>query len=74
MRNFALSTIKETGNAHAFLRMGFIIESEEISEIFESAQGEQVTLVSLRKKSITLIFVRFGRETAPVLIFLPPFL
>lgn len=45
-----LSTIKETGNANAFLHMGFTIESEEISTTFESAQSEQVTLVSLRKK------------------------
>ena len=46
-----LSTIKETGNTNVFLHMGFTIVSEAISEIFESVQGEQVTLVNMSKKA-----------------------
>jgi N-acetylglutamate synthase-like GNAT family acetyltransferase len=45
-----LSTIKETGNTNAFLHMGFTVASEVISEIFEGAQGGQVTLVNMSKK------------------------
>ncbi|MCW8934569.1 MAG: GNAT family N-acetyltransferase [Gammaproteobacteria bacterium] len=44
-----LSTIKETGNTHAFLHMGFTIDSEEISEKFEGINGEQVTIVKMTK-------------------------
>ena len=44
-----LSTIKETGNANIFLHMGFTVVSEEISEIFESVQGETVTLIKMTK-------------------------
>jgi len=44
-----LSTIKETGNTNVFLHMGFTVVSEEISETFESIQGEQVTIVNMRK-------------------------
>ncbi len=47
----ALSTIKETGNTTAFLHMGFSVVSEAISEIFETVQGKQVTLVNMRKKA-----------------------
>ena len=46
-----LSTIKETGNTHAFLHMGFTVVSETISEMFENIQGEQVTLVNMSKKA-----------------------
>ena len=46
-----LSTIKETGNTNAFLHMGFTVASEAISEMFESVQGGQVTLVNMRKKA-----------------------
>ena len=46
-----LSTIKETGNTTAFLHMGFSVVSEAISEMFESVQGKQVTLVNMRKKA-----------------------
>jgi N-acetylglutamate synthase-like GNAT family acetyltransferase len=44
-----LSTIKETGNTDVFLHMGFTIASEAKSEMFESIQGEQVTLVNMNK-------------------------
>ena len=46
-----LSTIKETGNSNVFLHMGFTITSEATSEIFESIQGEQVTLINMSKKA-----------------------
>ena len=46
-----LSTIKETENTTAFLHMGFSVVSEAISEMFESVQGKQVTLVKMRKKA-----------------------
>jgi len=46
-----LSTIKETGNTNAFLHMGFTVLSETISEMFESVQGGQVTLVNMTKKA-----------------------
>ena len=60
----ALSTIKEAGNTNTFLHMGFTVASEEISEIFESVQGEQVTLVNMIKrynKSLN----RIGAKDAP---------
>lgn len=47
-----LSTIKETGKFNAFLRMGFTVTSEAVSEIFEGIQSERVTLVNMSKPSI----------------------
>ncbi len=44
-----LRTVKETGNTSVFSHMGFNVASEEISELFESIQGEPVTLVNMRK-------------------------
>ncbi|MCW9014470.1 MAG: GNAT family N-acetyltransferase [Gammaproteobacteria bacterium] len=46
-----LSTIRETGNVDAFLRMGFSVASEAISETFEGVQGEPVTVVNMSKKT-----------------------
>lgn len=45
-----LRTIKETGNANAFIRMGFTVVSEEKSETYENIQGEPVTLVNMSKR------------------------
>lgn len=45
-----LNTIKETGNTNIFSRMGFTVDSEEISDTFEDVHGKQVTLVSMSKK------------------------
>lgn len=44
-----LSTIKETGNADIFLRLGFSIRSEETSTLFESNEARPVTLVTMSK-------------------------
>jgi len=46
-----LSTIKETGNVKIFLKMGFSVVTEEISEIYKSTQGGQVTLVNMCKNA-----------------------
>ena len=47
-----LSTIKETRNTNAFLHMGFTVVSEMVSEIFVGIQGEQVTVVNMRKNGM----------------------
>lgn len=46
-----MSTIKETGNIDIFLRIGFNITSEEISEKFEGNQGNRVTIVNMEKNA-----------------------
>jgi len=44
-----LHTIKETGNADIFLRLGFTTTAETISEKFTAVQGEQLTLITMKK-------------------------
>lgn len=47
----ALNTIKETGNVDIFLRMGFSVVSEGISENYKGVNGEDVTLVLMVRKT-----------------------
>ena len=47
-----LSTVKETGNTDIFLKMGFTALSEEESDIFESPQGDKITIINMHKALI----------------------
>lgn len=45
-----LSTIKETGNPRVFSQLGFIAESEALSETHEGKNGKNVTQVNMCRK------------------------
>lgn len=44
-----LATIKETGNVGIFLRLGFFVVEERLSERFTGADGQAVTEVMLKR-------------------------
>ena len=57
-----LNIIKETGNTNIFSHMGFTFASEEISEIYESVQSNQVTVVNMIK-DITSCYTSISAST-----------
>lgn len=51
-RAVALQTVLETGNVTVFERMGFVIESQKPTDLFESEAFSSLTEVAMRKEII----------------------
>ena len=48
--SIVLHTVKETGNVRIFERMGYRVESEALTDLFEGIDGRQVSEVVMSKR------------------------